>query len=169
VCFLLGTLAFILLKMTLRTLDDITDDENKEEKMESRADRLSSATIGLLWVSVGIALTVAYASTVTLSGLAFVTGSRFSTATRVVRGTTLEALQWAIFGLSVLFALGVRHMIRSNDSSDDEGQHQKPATKALSGSSTAQGVSRLRPTLQSGARSAPPPPKAPILGLPAKR
>jgi hypothetical protein len=147
VCFLLGTLAFILLEMTLRTLDDITDDNSKEEKMESRADRLSSATMGLFWVSAGIALTVAYASTVTPFGLAFVTWSRFSTATRVARGKTLEALQWAIVGLSVLFALGARHIIRSNNSSDDEDQHQKPATKALSGSSTAQGVSRLRPTL----------------------
>lgn len=80
------------------------------------ASRRSSLTFALVWISTSIAFVVAYTTTLTLSALVFAPSSGSQSTFQPTRGITLEALQWLIFGFSVLFSLGFSRIMRLHSS-----------------------------------------------------
>jgi hypothetical protein len=98
-------------KVTYRAQVDSID-FYKSQRLTQRNSRWSRAAKGFLWLSTIFALAVAYSTTVTLYSLQFVGVSSVETTRQITQGTALEALQWLIFTLSLLFSLGVQRIVQ---------------------------------------------------------
>jgi len=117
---LLGFASFLLLKMTLRTQNSDRN-EYKKQNASSRVPLLLSITLGFVWLSVGVALTVAYTTTIVLSGLGLVTSRDPQSTTRLVRGEAVEVLQWSLVGVLAIFGLGIKGTLQLQDSGSEAG------------------------------------------------
>jgi len=120
VLFTLGIILFLLLKMTSRAQTNSLD-PYKSQRLPARKARFADNTIRSLWLSSAISLTVAYATTLTLSSILLVEANN-QLAIQITRGTALEALQWAIFSLSALFSLGITRLIQQTGLGPSPGQ-----------------------------------------------
>ncbi len=68
-------------------------------------------TLGLVWLSTGLAFVAAFATTVSVNALQFAT----NVANRnllISAGIILQVLQWTIVGLSIFFSWGVTNVLR---------------------------------------------------------
>ncbi|KAE9365167.1 hypothetical protein N431DRAFT_518214 [Stipitochalara longipes BDJ] len=110
VLFVLGLIWLSFLRISARP------DAKSNNMGSNSSSRNTSITFGLVWLSTAITLVVAYTTTLTLSALVFARGTSAQSTFQATRGTTLEALQWLIFGFSVLFALGFSRIMKLHSS-----------------------------------------------------
>jgi hypothetical protein len=122
--FTIGPISFSLLRMRSRP------QAGKPGGQAKWTDRLTRATYGLLWLSTGVTLAVAYSTTLTLSSLQLIDGLGLAAQApvQISRGRALEVVQWLVFSLSILVTAGATRLIRplSQTTGDSGGSEDIP-------------------------------------------
>lgn len=105
--FLTSLLPLVLLKRGLK--------KNGNFRASSRRARARQAAIALTWASAAMAIAASVGSAQATSALQYITTGEWFNGLQINVGTTLQALQWAVVGMSLLYGLGISSIFRVKD------------------------------------------------------
>jgi hypothetical protein len=126
VLFLAGLITLAVLQFVLRKRKPLLITK-ETPSLDRHITNLTIATLLMLWGSTAVSLAAAYSTRSALSALQVATSPEYGTAIggKIVRGISLEVMQWTAFAVSLLFSSCVHVTARASGS--NSSTREKPS------------------------------------------
>lgn len=112
VLFLLGLVALVLLKR------DVSRGNSWEH--QRRSTMIRRVTYGMLFGSTALVFAASLATTQSAGALKYASEAMRSASVLIHAGTTLQVLQWIVFGFSTMFCLAVPFLVRRSRAVEED-------------------------------------------------